>query len=99
MNLTPNVKQLVILKMSLDAVPPDGGMKSVIDFLLKPNAMKKSFQDAVKFWQEAFVLLRNAKDPNPYKQASDEEIATELMRLIKEKKCRMNGSKLMLMKS
>jgi hypothetical protein len=85
---TPNVKKLIIRKVSLDAIPPGGGMQSGIDFLTS-GKIKESFKEAEVWVGVAIQTVRSAKDPNPYKTATDEEIAGELMARIEEKeRCR-----------
>lgn len=83
--LTPNVKKLVIRKMAQDAIPAGGGLGDGIRFLTTPGALGKSWVEAA-FWAErAFQQVREAAEPNPWKTASDEEIAGELLRKAEER--------------
>lgn len=82
----PNVKRLVFHKMSLDAVPPGGGLKSALDFIITPGAMGASYKAATEWVNAAILAVRQAVEPNPWKTADDEAIAGELLRLIEERK-------------
>jgi hypothetical protein len=82
----PNAKRLMIHKMSLDAVPTGGGMKSALDFLMTPGAMATSAKAATEWVSAAILAVRQATEPNPWKNSDDEKIAGELLRLIEERK-------------
>jgi hypothetical protein len=82
----PNVKKLIAHKMSLDAVPPGGGLKSALDFLTKPGAIAASGKAGTEWVMAAIVAIRTAAEPNPWKNADDEQIAGEVLRRIGERK-------------
>ena len=86
MNLGPNFKKLLIHKMSLDAVPAGGGVGSALKFLSDPQGMAKSSRAAKEWVESAIMLIRTAAEPNEWKNATDEEIAGELLRRIDERK-------------
>lgn len=81
----PNVKKLIAHKMSIDAVPANGGFRSAIDFLLDKDRIKRSARDAEEWVQASLLLIRQAAEPNPWKEADDEAIAGELLRQIDER--------------
>ena len=83
---TPNIKKLIIQKVSLDAVPPGGGFASGVEFLLDKDRIVKSFKAAESWVQEAIATTRTAQEPNPFKESSDEEIAEEIMRRVVKRK-------------
>ena len=81
-----NVQKLISHKMSLDAVPPGGGLKSALDFLMTPGKLAESSRAATEWVRLAIAGIRTAAEPNPWKTADDEVIAGELLRLIEERK-------------
>ena len=76
------MKKFVIRRMSVMAVPAGGGLNSAIEFLTKPNGLADGFREAVAWCDSAITAVRGASDPNPWKNASEEEIAGELLRRI-----------------
>ena len=54
-----------------------------------PKAMHDTFLVARKYIENTILIIRRAKEPNPWKDKSDEEIAGEILRIIGEK--RENG--------
>ena len=86
--LTPNLKELVWHLMSLDAVPPGSknGLSSAVEFILTPGKMSESFRNSIIRARNICMAIRQAGEPNPWKDATDEEIAGEVMRKMKEKR-------------
>jgi len=84
--LGPAVKKLIANKMAMDAIPKGGSVVDGIEFLKDRDRIVKGFRDANDFIQKMIVLVRSAKNPNPFKDADDETIAGELLRRINEKK-------------
>jgi hypothetical protein len=84
--LGPNVKKLIIRKMSVDAIPSGGGLSEGISFLTKPGALSSGFKSAAEWVKSAIEVVRKAAEPNPWKDADDEAIAGELLRKIEERK-------------
>ncbi len=80
----PNVKKLAIHKMTLDAVPPGGGLASAINFLTTPGRIQSSAKDAVAWVFEAIDVVKSAPD-NTFGN-DDEAIAAEILRRIDERK-------------
>jgi len=80
----PNIKKLAIQKMSREAIPKGGGIIDGINFLKNPKKMAKTFKESV-YWARATCLaLRQAGEPNPFKNADDEIIAGEILRRLKK---------------
>jgi hypothetical protein len=84
--LTPNVRKLIFHKMSLDAIPKGGGFADGIKFLSDREGMAKSLRAADDWVKAAILAVRNAGEPNPWRDKTDEDIAGELMRKIEERK-------------
>lgn len=75
----PNVKRLIIKRMCLNAVPQGGGLADAISFLTQPENMIQSSREAARWVEAAIQAVRLAAEPNPWKNASDEEIAGEIL--------------------
>jgi hypothetical protein len=90
MKLTPNVKRLMFEKLALEAIPPGcgNGLAVGIEFLKTPGALQSGLRAAHDWTQAAIATVRLAAEPNPWKHADDETIATEIMRHVDAKKAR-----------
>lgn len=84
-NQPSNVTRLVIHKMSIDAIPPGGGLADGIAFLSDKAKIAEGWRAAEAWVREAIQMVRQAADPNPWRAADDEAIAGELLRLIAER--------------
>lgn len=88
----PNVKKLIIRKMSLLMVPastPKGkGMEMAVNALRKPGNIGATAREATAWVEAALEAVRSAPD-NPYGD-DDEAIAGEILRQIEEKKIQGN---------
>ena len=84
--LTPNVKRLLLERVSIEAVPNGGGLNAGLTFLSSKENITAGFSAALEWVNQALIAVRNAAAPNPFASASDEEIATELMCQIIDKK-------------
>ena len=80
----PNVKKLIIHKMSLLMIPPgtenplSAGVEAIKKFVTDTSVVKQATE-----WVESVILIvRQAAEPNPYKDASDDEIAREIIKRI-----------------
>lgn len=82
----PNVKKLIVHKMSLAAVPAAGGIGDALNFLKDPERIMSAARDATAWVEAAILAVRMAEDPNPWKTASDEAIAAEILHQIEAKK-------------
>lgn len=76
MTIGPNVRKLIAHKMSVDAIPPGGGLMTGVEFLLDKNRVVNSAKVATKWVEDAIALVRTSPD-NPYK--TDEEIAGAIL--------------------
>lgn len=82
----PNVKKLIIRKMSTDAIPDGGGLEDGMRFLSDPQGISRAAKAATEWVSIAIRAVREATDPNPWRDASDEDIAGEILRKIEERK-------------
>jgi hypothetical protein len=79
-----NIERLVIRKVSLDAIPASGGIADGVAFLLAPDRLASSTRAAAAWVESAVLAVRNAGDPNPWRSATSEAIAGEILRQIDE---------------
>jgi hypothetical protein len=80
-----NVKKLIVHKMTLNAVLDGGGIGDAIGFLSDVDKLMKAARGASTFVETAILAVRQAAEPNPWKNATDEEIAGEILRGIEER--------------
>lgn len=85
-SITPNVRKLIIQRMSLNAVPAGGGIGDAIKFLTTPGALGAGWKEAAAWVKSAIIAIRQAAEPNPWKDSSDEEIAGYLLQKIEERR-------------
>jgi hypothetical protein len=89
----PNVKKLIVHKMSLLMIPPgcknplETGLTAIAN-LSKDVSVVREATDWVK---EALSLVRSAAEPNPWKTADDEAIAGEILKGIESRKRDLHG--------
>jgi hypothetical protein len=78
----PNLLKLILRKVSADAIPAGctNGLAAGVKFLSNKDAIRTAFRTAERWVRGAVQLVREAAEPNPWKNASDEEIAAELMK-------------------
>jgi hypothetical protein len=81
----PNVKKLIIHKMSLDAIPSGGGVADGLKFFMDKEKISKTLREANEWVKQAINMVRLAGEPNPFKNSTDEDIAGEIFRKIEEK--------------
>jgi hypothetical protein len=86
MKMSPNVKQLVIVRMSVEAIPHGSGLEAAIRFLSSRDRLVDGAKSAMSWVEAAILAVRQAGDPNPWKNADDEAIAGELLRQIEERR-------------
>ncbi len=79
-----NVKQLIVRRMSTQAIPSGAGMKEGIDFLSSPEKVSAGAREATDWVKLANQAVRDAGEPNPWTKASDELIAGEILRQIED---------------
>jgi len=84
----PNVKKLIIHKMSRDAIPDGCGLKAGIEFLSDPKRIMAGAKSATEWVEAAILAVRQAAEPNPWKNADDEAIAGEILKGIESRKAK-----------
>lgn len=85
LNQGPNVKRLIIYRMSHEAVPDGGGLADGIAFLSSKERIIAGAKAATEWVQAAIQLVMAAAEPNPWKDADDEAITGEVLRQIDER--------------
>ena len=85
-DMGPNARKLFITKMSRDAIPDGGGLADGLKFFTISSLERGAIIDKAMEWtQKAIQLVRTSAEPNPWRAASDEEIAGEILRRIDER--------------
>lgn len=79
----PNLRELIVWKMSLLTVPPGGGIASAAEALATPGRIGEIAKEATA-WAEASIRLVKAIPGNPYGD-DDEAIAGAILRRIDRK--------------
>lgn len=82
----PNVRRLIVHKMSVDAIPAGGGLADGVKFLSDPKGIVATAKAATEWVQQATATVRAAAEPNPFRDQDDEAIAGEILRQIGERK-------------
>ena len=77
-----SIQKLAIRKFSRDAVPPGGNIMDGIKALQDPKLSKK-LKECIEWAEEAVNAVRKAKEPNPYKDMTDDEIAQVILDKVK----------------
>ncbi|KKL17574.1 hypothetical protein LCGC14_2484200 [marine sediment metagenome] len=78
----PNVKKLIIRKMSKDMVPDGGGLPDALVALATPGNLSKVAGEATKWVEAAIAVVKTAPD-NPYGD-DDEAIAEAVLKGLGE---------------
>lgn len=81
----PNVSRLIAARMSVLAIPPNGGLLDGVRFLSDRDALGRAAREAEAFARDAIAVMRLAADPNPWRDATDEEVAGEILRAVEER--------------
>lgn len=84
----PNMKRLAVRKMTNMAIPKDGTARDALEFLRDPQRLHDTAKKATEWALLAVAAVREANDPNPWRNADDEEIAGEILRRIKEREAK-----------
>jgi hypothetical protein len=79
----PNMKKLIIHKMSVDAVPPGGGLAAAIESF-EPAKMRENWRNAYLWAVNAILQIKSAPD-NTFGE-DEETIAGEVLKKIDERK-------------
>lgn len=83
-----SMSRLIAHKMSLDAVPPGSDLADVVAFITNKEKLKASIGAASEWAKAAVLAVRNANEPNPFKEADDETIAAEILRQVEARKAK-----------
>lgn len=86
MGMGPNVRKLIAEKTARDAIPGGGGLADGIKFLSNPKNISAGYRAAMEWVKIAILTVRQASEPNPWKDATDEEIAGEILKHIQAKR-------------
>lgn len=78
-DIGPNIKRLAAMKFSKDAIPDGGGFQDGIKALLDKNLAQRMLK-CIEWAKQAVAAVRSADEPNPWKNATDEEIAAEIFK-------------------
>ena len=81
-----NVARLFAEKVATDMVAPGGGIGGVLTRIATPGLLVQKSREAKAFVDLALTAVRNAAEPNPWRDSTDEEIAGELLRRIEERR-------------
>lgn len=84
----PNVKKLVSKKAALIIVPVGSGSDSsakVVSALLDPKKIVVAMREAAAWVERAIQAVREAAEPNEWKDADDETIAAEIVREMEKR--------------
>lgn len=83
------MRRLAITKMACDAVDdarsPKPALAQVLDFVMSRERLLAGARTADQWARDAVAAVREAGEPNPWRTATDEAIAAELLRRVKEK--------------
>ncbi len=80
--LGAKVKKLIAYRMAVEAIPIGQGLEAGVRFLTTPGALANGWHTAADWTRQAIQAVRFAAEPNPWKNASDEDIAAEILRNI-----------------
>lgn len=82
----PSVMRLIFTKMAKDAIPYGGGLTDGVRFLSSKESIVNGYKAAAEWVEQALKLVREAADPNPWRNSTDEDIATHLLERINRKR-------------
>lgn len=86
--MASSIQWLICHKMSVDAIQKGSGVDALalgLDFLSSKDKLLDGLKNA-RLWVDAAILaIRQAAEPNPWRDSTDEEIATEIKRQIESR--------------
>ena len=85
---TNNVNRLLARRLSQLIVARGKKLEGVVKTLRDKEVFLNSVKEAKEWVRSVIEEIRNAREPNPYKNSSDEEIAGEILRRICEREAR-----------
>jgi hypothetical protein len=77
---SPSIRRLIIYRMSVIAVPDGGGLTAAVKFLGDPEKMRSAWLEAEEWVNTALRAVRDAPGDNPWRHATDDAIADEIVR-------------------
>lgn len=80
----PNVKRLIIHKMSVDAIPPNGRLMDGVNFLRDPNKISDGLRNAAEWVFAAIDAVKQSLGGSEF--GDDEAIVGEILRQVGERK-------------
>ncbi len=86
MDKGPNFKKIVSMKMAMNAIPKGGNFMDGVRFLVDKDMLISGFKKAWDWAEQSIIKVREATEPNIFKNATDEEISAEILKKIEEKK-------------
>lgn len=81
-----NVARLVAARIFAQKFPHGFSIEDGVRFLNDREEQRTFTADAEEFARNAIAAVRAAGDPNPWRNATDEEIAAEILRAADEQK-------------
>ena len=79
----PNVKKLIVRRMTVLAIPEGGGLEDGLAFLMDTNRMVKVAKEATNW---VFMMIDYVKKAPDYDGETDEEIAAAVLAKVEELK-------------
>lgn len=80
------VQRLEIEFTANEVAPPGSSIASVGRAIMEPGRIGEAARLGKVQAAEAISLIRGAAEPNPWKDATDEEIAAEILRRVDERR-------------
>ena len=80
---TKGLVGLMVYKMAVDGSRE--GFSGAIRLLSSKESIRDGAIAAKKWCTEAIAAVRNADDPNPWRNSTDDEIADEILRQVNER--------------
>ena len=77
----PNVKRLIAHKMVKDLTPPGSSIGTVAAAIVQ-GGIGPAAKAATEWVEQALAVVRQAAEPNPWKTATDEDIAGHILSKI-----------------
>lgn len=75
---------LMIYKIALDG--SKGGFSGALSILSSADKLREAAVAAKKWCSDSIAAVRQATDPNPWRNSTDDEIADEILRQIEARK-------------
>lgn len=79
----PNVIQLIVHKMCVDTIPPDGGVAGLLNLIRSKEQIRDAVKKAAAWVFTVIDLVKAAPDGSQF--GDDEAIASEILRQVDER--------------